>query len=327
MVSFFQNMQKEDPRIKVFIYPKSPRTGEPYRDSVIKQTKSKIICYCSHDDLWLPDHVEVMEDALKKYHFAHALPVYMFLPDEITDENTLFGDIHWTNVDAEMVKKMQGGFGLTFAAHTRKCYFKLKEGWVTTPFKDIGTDQYMWIKFLTAFEKHWKATNRLTALNFPQATRKDWSEQQRDEELQRYFKKIQDPLFLKQLEKNASYLFRVEWWDGFSLLEKTREYNWRWCSSQGTMIINNHSNKDKLFTISALFFTGYPELSNLMIESTPVNENLQINNSGYIYEKEIVVPPGKNVIKFSCDAKRVDAPADPRYLVFCTRNFKLIERE
>jgi|SRR5271157_1749191 len=61
MVSFLNNMRKEDPRIKVFVFPKSPRTGEPYRDIVIKQTTGKIICYCSHDDLWLPDHVRTME--------------------------------------------------------------------------------------------------------------------------------------------------------------------------------------------------------------------------------------------------------------------------
>ena len=36
MVSFFKAMSKEDSRLKVYEYPKSPRTGEPYRDIVIK---------------------------------------------------------------------------------------------------------------------------------------------------------------------------------------------------------------------------------------------------------------------------------------------------
>ena len=45
--------------------------------------------------------------------------------------------------------------------------------------------------------------------------------------------------------------------------------------------------------MSARFLTGYPELSNLTIESSLISENLEINNSGYIYEKEITVPPGQ----------------------------------
>jgi glycosyltransferase involved in cell wall biosynthesis len=34
MVSFFRNIEKEDSRVKVFVFPKSPRTGEPYRDII-----------------------------------------------------------------------------------------------------------------------------------------------------------------------------------------------------------------------------------------------------------------------------------------------------
>ena len=169
MVSFFQNMEKEDPRIKVFTFPKSPRTGEPYRDIVIKQTTGKIICYCSHDDLWLPNHVQVMEKTLKKCCFTHSLHAFVNLPEAIKDENTLLGGILWINLNQEIIKKMQGGenfFGLTFGAHTRKSYNELEEGWVTTPLKDIPTDLYMWRKFLAAFGKHCKTTMKVTALNF-----------------------------------------------------------------------------------------------------------------------------------------------------------------
>ena len=79
--------------------------------------------------------------------------------------------------------------------------------------------------------------------------------------------------------------------------------------------------------MTAHFFTGYSELSNLTIESNLVNESLEINNSGYSYEKEITVPPGSHAIKFSCDAKRIDAPTDPRYLVFRIANFQMVEIE
>ena len=325
MVSFFKNMEKEDRRIKVFAYPKSPRTGEPYRDIVIRQTTGKIICYCGHDDLWLPEHVAVMEKTLKKSYFAHSLPAIVNLPENIKDENTLLGDIHWNNINPEIMQKMQGGFGLAFGAHTRTSYFKLKEGWITTPQKDIGTDQYMWCKFLSAFEKHWKATNKLTVLNFPHFPRKHWSEEQRNEELKQYYEKIQTPVFLRQLEQNVLYLSRVEWWGGFSALERDKEYNWRWCSEEGTLVINNATGRDMKFVMSAHFQTGYPELSNLKIESTMFNENLKISSNKSSFNKNFVLPPGRHNIKFSCDAPRLVAPNDPRNLVFCTFDFQLNE--
>ena len=204
MVSFFRSMEQEDPRIKVFTYPKSPRNGEPYRDIVIRQTTGQIICYCSHDDLWLPNHVQVMEEALRKCCFTHSLHAVVNLPEAIKDENTLLGDFCWININRKIIKSMLGGknfFGLTYGAHTRKSYNELQEGWVTTPLKHLYTDLYMWCKFLAAFGKRCKTTVKVTALNFPHIYRKDRSEQQRDEELRLYFKKIHDPVFLRQIYK------------------------------------------------------------------------------------------------------------------------------
>jgi glycosyltransferase involved in cell wall biosynthesis len=206
MVSFFNNMRKEDPRIKVFVFPKSPRTGEPYRDIVIKQTTGKIICYCSHDDLWFPNHVRTMEKALKNCPFTHSLHVFVNLPETIEIEEILLGGVYWININAKIIKRMQGGenfFGLTFGAHTRKSYYELKEGWTTTPLKNCPTDLYMWCKFLAEFGELCKTTIKVTALNFRLLDRKDWSEQERDAELEQYFNKIAAAGFLLQLYRQS----------------------------------------------------------------------------------------------------------------------------
>jgi hypothetical protein len=119
----------------------------------------------------------------------------------------------------------------------------------------------------------------------------------------------------------------LEWGDGFYELEGTTENNWRWCSDRGTLIINNPANEDRKITINTGFSTPrYPEFSNLKIESSLFNDNLKINNIPLKYIKEIVVPPGRNIIKFSCDAMRVNT-TDPRYLVFETHNFQLVDRQ
>ena len=59
----------------------------------------------------------------------------------------------------------------------------------------------MWFKFLTAFEKHCQTTDKVTALNFQKVLRKDWSEQKRDDELRYYYEKIQDPVFLRNINE------------------------------------------------------------------------------------------------------------------------------
>ena len=126
-------------------------------------------------------------------------------------------------------------------------------------------------------------------------------------------------------EKNRIlHIVTLEWRGGFYGLEADKENNWRWCSSQGTLIIDNTSNEDIKVIISAKFVTGYSELSDLRIESNLVTENLQISNSGYNFGRELLIRPGKHVIKFTCDAKRLYAPADLRYIVFGTYNFKMV---
>jgi len=205
MASFFKELEREDPRLKVFVFPKSPRTGEPYRDIVIKQTSGSIICYCCHDDLWLPYHIEEMEKSLASCSFTHSLHAFVKVPKEIRDGADFLGGVHWTSLkDKDVVERMLRGqnfFGLTFGAHTRKSYYELKEGWVTTPYKDMPTDLYMWRKFLFACRSDCDTVMKITALHFRKLERSEWSEQERADELKQYFEKIQDPEFLKQIEK------------------------------------------------------------------------------------------------------------------------------
>ena len=206
MISFFKDMAREDQRIRVFVFPKAPRTGEPYRDLVIRQTTGKIICYCSHDDLWLPHHVRAMEKALKKCYFTHSIHAYVNVPEATGNGKTLLGGVLWINLDQKIIKKMQGGenfFGLTFGAHTRNSYYLLKEGWATTPIPNMPTDLYMWRKFLAAFGEHSQTTMKITALNFRKMDRQDWSEQQRDEELRGYFEKISTSELLRQIYRQS----------------------------------------------------------------------------------------------------------------------------
>jgi phosphoglycerol transferase len=112
------------------------------------------------------------------------------------------------------------------------------------------------------------------------------------------------------------------WKGGFSDLESTTSANWRWCSSTGQLELNNSSDKSEQVEIQMSLATGYPYKSNISISGTGFTDKLIVNNQLTLYTKIINVPPGSYLLKFSSDAKRVDAPQDPRYLVFRVENFK-----
>jgi hypothetical protein len=52
-----------------------------------------------------------------------------------------------------------------------------------------------------------------------------------------------------------------------------------------------------------------------------------VNDTPVPYSKTITVPPGESIITFRSTARRVDAPLDPRFLVFRVEDFKMTEIE
>ncbi len=205
MVAFFRNLRRTDKRIKVFTNKKSPRTGEPYRDIAIRRTRGKIVCYCSHDDLFLPNHVETMMESLETSPFTHSLHAIVNPPEKIENENGILRHVYFADITDENTRaRIMAGhnlFGLTFGAHTRRSYKKLEEKWVTTPRPDIPTDLYMWSKFISAYGDSCKTINKITALSFPAVERTNRTEEQRDEELKTYSDRIEDPAFLEHLAR------------------------------------------------------------------------------------------------------------------------------
>jgi glycosyltransferase involved in cell wall biosynthesis len=211
MVRFFEDMKKDDPRIQVFEFAKAPRTGEKHRDEVIRRTSGKIVCYCSHDDLWLPNHVDVIERQLQSSCFTHTIHCSVRTLDDSVSPYVMYADLRRSKCRGKMLRG-RNYFGLTFGAHTRESYFALKERWVTTPRQHVATDLYMWQKFLRAFGHRCSTAFEITALNFPASSRRAWTAEERDHELGEYFQRIQDPVFVEAisgLTRNFSWRHRL----------------------------------------------------------------------------------------------------------------------
>ena len=116
----------------------------------------------------------------------------------------------------------------------------------------------------------------------------------------------------------------LDWKGGFSGFEMSPGKSWRWSSSEGELHLNNTSERTRVINLEMGFATGHPELDDFTISGL-ISEQLKVGSSLVFYSKTITVPPGVSVITFRSAAKRVDAPLDPRYLVFRIENFKMTE--
>lgn len=118
----------------------------------------------------------------------------------------------------------------------------------------------------------------------------------------------------------------LDWEGGFSGFETSPGKSWRWSSSEGELHLTNTSQRPRVIHLEMSFATGHPEPADFFISGL-ISEQLKVGWDLVPYAKTIVVQPGESVITFRSTAKRVDAPLDPRFLVFRIENFRMTELE
>ena len=195
-------ISEKDPRFHYRHFPKSERTGEPYRDIIIRECKSDIIAYIADDDLWLPWHLEWVVEALQSADFVHSMHHKVHLDGHI--DSLLFQFNSPLLRQRVLNGENRRTFGLSYGAHTRKAYMDLSEGWTTAP-KGMPTDLYMWLKFSSDPTVIFWEILYPTALHFTAALRKE-NPDQRTEELWQKLDDITDQAFVLDLLENVSFL-------------------------------------------------------------------------------------------------------------------------
>lgn len=108
--------------------------------------------------------------------------------------------------------------------------------------------------------------------------------------------------------------------EGFYDLESAPEASWRWCDETGMLIVCNYTEGDLPVQFSATAYTGYGEISSLIIKSEDDENIYQVSSAGTAVEYTFTAHPGENQISFSTDAQRVDAPGDSRNMYFRLEN-------
>lgn len=116
----------------------------------------------------------------------------------------------------------------------------------------------------------------------------------------------------------------LDWRGGFSNLESSPEKTWRWSSSEGELRIYNTSQRTRRVSMEMWLVSGYEQPDDLIISGL-ISGRIKTNATPVHYSETIAVPPGISTIKLVSTGRRVDAPLDPRVLVFRIENFKLQE--
>jgi len=128
----------------------------------------------------------------------------------------------------------------------------------------------------------------------------------------------------REKEASSFHPLLLDWTGGFSGFESRPGKSWRWSASKGELHFNNTSQRPREIRLEMLFATGHEQIDDLILSGL-ISEQLKVSSQPTFYSKVITVPPGHAVIKFRCTAKQVDAPLDPRVLVFRVEDFKLTE--
>lgn len=121
--------------------------------------------------------------------------------------------------------------------------------------------------------------------------------------------------------EEALHPLLLVWSNGCSELEGPAEGNFRWCSSIGELEITNGVSRPRQVNLETAFTTEND--ATLWISGNLLTEEVKTGQKPLPFTRSFTVPPGKHVIHFRSDARRVLAPGDFRYLVFKMSSFKI----
>jgi glycosyltransferase involved in cell wall biosynthesis len=159
-----------DPRVRFLDNPKGPGHGFRHRDEAIRQASSEYILYLSDDDVWTPEHVELLCTALEEADFAASLPFGMGRTEVRLKYPHDLADPGWRAYLLDEVPLIS----LSLVAHRRSLYLELETGWR----RDDVDYSAVWREFAVHAERM-ATVARPTAAIVPATKRTEMSEEGR----------------------------------------------------------------------------------------------------------------------------------------------------
>ena len=182
---------KTNKKLTVLDFPKSARVGEEYRDFVIRNYPSRYITYLGDDDLFFPNHLQLMSLEMQEYDFSHPIPAYVTKDRQVAlFAQTNLRDEEWVRWHTEG-PPYKNSISLTGVAHSRKIYLSLNQGWSTTP-ESRWADHFMWTKFFSLNGIRLSTLGCSTTIKSPQQF---FNRDERQEHIRYYFNKLSEESF------------------------------------------------------------------------------------------------------------------------------------
>jgi GalNAc5-diNAcBac-PP-undecaprenol beta-1,3-glucosyltransferase len=196
-----------DRRIHFFDFPKGPRKGEIHRHQALQRARGRFVAYLGDDDVWMPNHLDVLDALLEDADFGHTMQVGIDAQGQIV---TMAADLQNAAFRNRMITELFNRFDLTFAGHTLAAYRRLPHGWRTTPPEFPWTDLYMWRQFLA--EPWCRARSAMipTGINTWTHLRPHLSDQERADDLAQWRAQAALPAFREGLWRKIAERFATE---------------------------------------------------------------------------------------------------------------------
>lgn len=178
-----------DDRVRFIDAPKSASRSELVRHQVISNSDAEMVTYLGDDDLFFPDHVEVMAELLGSCDFAHPLPVFVGTDQNIVALPCDLSDPRWVQLH---LLPTFNTVSLTGAAHTIEFYRRLPNGWVEPP-AGRWSDHFFWGQVLTAPGVSARTSHLATTIKPHASIRKHESSVERRQRLEPWVALLSDP--------------------------------------------------------------------------------------------------------------------------------------
>lgn len=134
----------DDPRIRWFDLPKAPNFGYANRNIALRLARGANIAFMPHDDLWLPDHLELLKAVMEErgVELAYSRPLWV-VPDGMIAPGT-FNLEHAPTLKSFLAKE-QNRLPAGCVVHRRECF--LKYGYWDDALPNCG-DWDMWTRII-----------------------------------------------------------------------------------------------------------------------------------------------------------------------------------
>lgn len=177
-----------DERVRFIDNPKGQGNGEIHRHAALAEAAGRLVAYLADDDLWMPEHLEVLESLLAEADFAHTYPIRVEPDGSVGDWNVDLG-LPWYR---EAMLDGTNFVPLGCAGHTMELYRRLPHGWRTRP-EGAWSDLHMWQQILSVPGVRVTSGTRPTAIHLPSSTRRGWPIDRRLDELDGWVERMRRP--------------------------------------------------------------------------------------------------------------------------------------